>query len=637
MDFFQHQQKAKRRTGLLVLYFCLAIMAVVASVTVAVVLLLGFANIQLHPQQGSILLNPVVYWTALITLGVILFECMLKSWQLRKGGSALAEMLGGRLINTSTTDRAERQLINVVEEMSIASGIAVPQVYVMDQETTINAFAAGFRPSEAVIAVTRGSLERFSRDELQAVIGHEFSHILNADIRINLRMVAVLSGILAVGKIGEYLLYSQRRSHRSYSSRSSKNNGLPALGLALVVIGYVGLFFGRLIKAAVSRQRELLADASAVQFTRNPAGLAGALIHIRNDGGSYLASRHAEDMSHMCFAPSIPMKLKQWLATHPSLDERLEALGPEWVARARARARQSASSAQAQAPTSRTPEGTAGFAGQGLDQATTSQARPPSQQVGTVQQGDMDYARQLLASLPDELRTQAHTPEGARQVLFALVLARSRGDRDALLARCKLPNTPALQSLTDQVARLGPETRLPLIDMALPSLKSQPDDERVQLLKELDTLCHADQHFSLFEWTLLALARQQLDTRAGRNRHTRFHRLGAVAQELQQLFSVLVWAGGASDDRAEALFRQHAGSLLPAARSLLPLSHCSSDKLFSAVDRLADLSPLLKGPVIDCAVDLAMADGTLKTAEKELLRALSSLLECPLPPLFDRR
>lgn len=634
MDFFQHQQKAKRRTGLLVLYFCLAVMAVVASVTVAVVVLLGFADIQLYPQDGTLLLNPVIYWTAIATLAVIVGGCLLKSWQLRKGGSALAEMLGGRLINASTTDKAERQLLNVVEEMSIASGIAVPRVYVMDQEGTINAFAAGFRPSEAVIAVTRGSLERFSRDELQAVIGHEFSHILNSDIRINLRMVAVLAGILAVGKVGEYLLHSSSRSSRSYSSRN-KGNALPVLGLALIVIGYVGLFFGRLIKAAISRQRELLADASAVQFTRNPAGLAGALIHIRNDGGSYLASRHAEDMSHMCFAPSIPMKLKQWLATHPSLDERLAALGPDWVARARTRARQPNQASAPQASQTASVEGTAGFAAGGSGGEQTSLA--PSQHVGTVQQSDMDYARQLLATLPESIRALTHTQDGARQLLFAMVLAGSREDATALIDRCKLPNARALQALTANIASLGPETRLPLIDMALPSLKSQSSQNRQQFLDELEALCNADQHFSVFEWTLMALARQQLDDNAGRNRHTRFHRLGAVAQELQQLFSVLVWASGARDANAEALFSQYAGSLLPAARNLLPLSHCSSDKLFQAVDRLADLSPLLKGPVIDSAVDLAMADGTLKTAERELLRALASLLECPLPPLFDRR
>lgn len=634
MDFFQHQQKARRRTGLLVAYFCMAIAAVVACTTGAVVLTLGLTGFQPDTNGGSVLLHPLVYWTALGTLAVILCGCLLKSWQLRKGGSALAEMLGGRLVSGTTTDKAERQLLNVVEEMSIASGIAVPQVYVMDQEDTINAFAAGFRPSEAIIAVTRGSLNRFSRDELQAVIGHEFSHILNSDIRINLRMVAVLAGILAVGKIGEYLMDSSRHSSYRSSSRG-KNNGFPALGLALIIIGYVGLFFGRLIKAAISRQRELLADASAVQFTRNPAGLAGALIHIRNDGGSYLSSRHAEDMSHMCFAPSVPMKLKQWLATHPSLDERLTALGPDWVARARARARQSSTGATSATATTSTAQGTAGFAPNAPDPATSTSS--VSQQVGTVQQVDMDYARQLLDGLPASVRQQAHTPVGARQLLYALVLARSQCDSASQLARCGLPDSPELQALIQTLSGLGAETRLPLIDMALPALKREPEETRRLFLEQLEALCNADDHFSLFEWTLMALARQQLDEQAGRNRHTRFHRLGAVAQDLQQLFSVLVWAGGAKGEQAESLFRQYAGSLLPAARTLLPLSHCKTAKLFQAVDRLADLSPLLKGPVIDAAADLAMADGMLKTAEKELLRALSSLLECPLPPLFDRR
>lgn len=234
---------------------------------------------------------------SLFTLLVMVCGCLFKTWKLRRGGKGLAAMLGARPIDPDTRHSDEKKLINVVEEMSIASGIPAPQLYVLDKEEAINAFVAGFRPSETVLVVTHGTLKKLDRDELQGVIAHEFSHIFNADMRLNLRLIAVLAGILALGKIGEFMLRGSSR--RSSSNR--KGNSLVLVGLALVVVGYLGLFFGRLIKAAISRQRELLADASAVQFTRNPAGLAGALIKIRNGNGSHLDSVHAEDMSHMCF------------------------------------------------------------------------------------------------------------------------------------------------------------------------------------------------------------------------------------------------------------------------------------------------------------------------------------------------
>ena len=626
MDFFQHQERARRKTGLLVLYFVVAVVAVIASVTAAMLLILHFSGAGVSLQAPWA--HPLTAWIALGTFVVIVGGCLVKTWQLRKGGPALAEMMGAKPIDATTTDNSEQRLLNVVEEMSIAAGIPAPRIYVLEQEPAINAFAAGFRPSEAIVAVTRGTLDKLSRDELQAIIGHEFSHILNADIRINLRMVAVLAGILAVGKVGEHLLHSQR--HQSRSSRRNNKGNLVIVGLALMVIGYVGLFFGRLIKAAISRQRELLADASAVQFTRNPDGLAGALIQVRNNGGSYLANAHAEDMSHMCFVLPVKMHLQRWLSTHPPVDERLTALGEGWVARARARARQSGdpSPNPLSAPQAANVDGSLGFA------PGASPVRVSSQ-VGTVKDADIDWAQTTLAQLPEEIRQSLRQPQGARRALLALILASNRNDTAHQLRQAGLADDqPALETLAEALRPLGATLRLPVIDLALPALKNEPRAAREQLLAELESLAKADNTFSLFEWALLGLARQQLGERAGRNRHTRFHRYGAVAAELQLLFSLLVWASGATQDTGTALFSRYTQGLLPAGRTLLPLTHCSSDKLFQAVDRLTDLSPLLKGPIIDSAVALAMDDGELKTRERETLRALSSLLECPLPPCF---
>ncbi len=283
------------------------------------------------PPPSQWFSHPLTLGISLFTLLVMVCGCLFKIWKLRRGGKGLAAMLGARPIDPDTRHSDEKKLINVVEEMSIASGIPAPQLYVLDKEEAINAFVAGFRPSETVLVVTHGTLKKLDRDELQGVIAHEFSHIFNADMRLNLRLIAVLAGILALGKIGEFMLRGSSR--RSSSNR--KGNSLVLVALALVVVGYLGLFFGRLIKAAISRQRELLADASAVQFTRNPAGLAGALIKIRNGNGSHLDSVHAEDMSHMCFGETLGFRFRNLLATHPPLDERLGALGSDWVARAR--------------------------------------------------------------------------------------------------------------------------------------------------------------------------------------------------------------------------------------------------------------------------------------------------------------
>ena len=632
MDFFQHQERARRKTGLLVLYFILAVAAVVLCVNLALLLAFVWMDVQLVPPSQWFS-HPLTLWITLFTLLVMVCGCLFKTWQLRRGGKGLAAMLGARPIDPDTRHGDEKKLINVVEEMSIASGIPAPQLYVLDKEEAINAFVAGFRPSETVLVVTHGTLKKLDRDELQGVIAHEFSHIFNADMRLNLRLIAVLAGILAVGKIGEFMLRGSSR--RSTSNR--KGNSLILVALALVVVGYLGLFFGRLIKAAISRQRELLADASAVQFTRNPAGLAGALIKIRNGDGSHLDSVHAEDMSHMCFGETLGFRFRNLLATHPPLDDRLGALGSDWVARARSRAR---SATQAATPsTASVPEGVSAFQGDSGVSVEPTVAEPAtSRRVGTVSDADLGYARTLLETLPADLHKKLHNPHQAELALYALILSSSDSDPQRLLQSAGLgEHLSDLLPLRQQLSELGSRLRLPIIDLALPTLKGQPSAQRKAILERLTSLTQADQRTTLFEWALVALARQQLDDRARRNRHTRFNRYRAVAGELQLAFSVMTWASGARDEQARALFRQASHGLLPEARTLLPLSQCSSQRLGQALDRLADLSPLLKGPVIDGLADLVLVDGKVQVSEAEMLRAISALMECPLPPLFAGR
>ena len=310
--FFEHQHLARRNTRVMVLMFLLAVLAVVIAVdlvlaTIYVWSLNDFA-LPAGTRPGVLAVyrqvpGELYLAGAALTAGIILVVSAVNVVKLAGGGSAVADMIGARRVAPATRDPLERRLLNVVEEMAIASGVRVPAVYVMDDERGINAFAAGYDVSNSVVAVTRGTLESLTRDELQGVIGHEFSHILNGDMRLNIRMIGVLAGIVFIGSIGEFIMRSQR------GSRDSKGTApILAAGLALLLVGYIGLFFARLIKAAASRQREFLADASSVQFTRNPEGLAGALERIAGAAsGTYLYNRHAEETSHMFFVQSIAM------------------------------------------------------------------------------------------------------------------------------------------------------------------------------------------------------------------------------------------------------------------------------------------------------------------------------------------
>ena len=320
MDFFERQDKARRKTKLLVFYFIVAICLLILSGYAAVLAIFGRGGVSDSMGESSFTLwQPDLFlWSTLGTLSVILIGSVSKTLQLSKGGSAVAEMLDGRLINSNATEADERKLLNVVEEMSIASGIPVPQVYLLEDEAGINAFAAGHSTSDAAIGVTRGAMQLLSRDQLQGVIGHEFSHVLNGDMRLNLRLMGLIFGILCLTVVGRVLLRTR-----------GKKNPLPLLGLALIVIGGIGVLFGRLIQAAVSRQREFLADAASVQFTRNPDGLAGALKKIGGlSSGSKLESPHAQEASHLFFANGLRSSVSGLMATHPPLEERIRALDP---------------------------------------------------------------------------------------------------------------------------------------------------------------------------------------------------------------------------------------------------------------------------------------------------------------------
>ena len=421
-DFFERQDIARRNTGRLVFLFVLAVLAIMVSIYLLLVVTMGYLS--RDPETGAIdwsltgdlqLVGIAVVGTLVVVGGGTLFKIA----QLRGGGRVIADELGGRRLNPDTSIPAERQLLNVVEEMAIASGTPAPPVYLLDEEEGINAFAAGFTINDAVIGVTRGAVERLPRDELQGVIAHEFSHILNGDMCLNIRLIGLLNGILIIGILGYFMFrvsaFSSYRQRRS--SRDSSPLALLALGAGLMVVGFLGTFFGNLIKAGVSRQREFLADASAVQFTRQPAGIAGALKRIGGVlNGSTVQSPNAPEASHMFFGQATS-GLSGLFATHPPLAERIRQLEPSWNGQF-AEGVPRTGSASAPHPSA---AGVAGLAGAeavngGAAQSVTSAV----DHIGQPNTAHLHYAAELLDELPTAIVDASREPYGARALIYAL-------------------------------------------------------------------------------------------------------------------------------------------------------------------------------------------------------------------------
>jgi Zn-dependent protease with chaperone function len=555
-------------------------------------------------------------------------------------------MLGGRLLDPGTTDPDERRLLNVVEEMSIASGTPVPPVYLLPDDS-VNAFAAGFSPSDAIIGVTRGCMQLLSRDELQGVIAHEFSHILNGDMRLNIRLIGVLHGILMISLVGYFIFRSVALAGRGSRRRDGKGGGgvlaILLLGVLLMVIGYVGVFFGRLIKSAVSRQREFLADASSVQFTRNPDGIAGALRKIGGlSSGSRISSPHAESASHMFFENALGAPFLGLLATHPPLAVRIKRIDPTFdgtfpkverpdTGRAALKDEYPGASAVAGVAAPAPSSGPVEVAPEAVMAC-----------VGTVGVGQLEYARSLRESLPEALMRAAREPYGARAVIYGLLLDRDEAAvRTRQLQRLSVKADRAVYSLTVELlaafAGLSVQHRLPLADMAMPALQQLSNSQYAAFRQNVRYLAEADEQISLFEYTLQRTLLGHLDAAFGRTRKVppQLYSLKPLRRECAVLLSTLAYLGTENDEEAGRAFAQAAEKLLlpSGAVRFLPADACGLAAVDAALTRLSTLAPLQKRSVLDACTTCVLADREVTADEAELLRAVADTLGCPMPPL----
>lgn len=638
MDFFEAQERSRRRTRLLIAVYIVATLAVALAVTAvfgAVLLWVETSPIEAAPQMLA-MRAPVLLNIAIFTLVLIGIASLYRILTLREGGARVARELGGTPVPPDTQDPLRRRLRNVVEEMAIASGVPVPEVYVLEHEPGINAFAAGYRPEDAAVAVTRGTLDQLGRDELQGVIAHEFSHVLNGDMRLNIRLMGPLFGIMVIGLIGRSILRNVRLGRRS--SVRGKGNGVVlvlAVALGLTIIGYVGVMFARLIKAAVSRQREFLADASAVQFTRQANGIAGALKKILGlSDRSYLQRAEAEEVSHMLFAPG--ERLAQLFATHPPLNERIQRLDKSW----RAQAAEAAREAPAGTIRAMPPESIGSFelAPAGLAQLAGNPGPP-----------QLAAAHALHRHVPPRLYEAAHSNEAAFLLVLALILhpdALPRRDQLAYLqGQLGATRTGVVEQLYEEVSRSGSAYRLPLLDLAFPALRNRPDGQLDYLRSLVDHLAHLDGRIELFEYALARVLGEAIErTRrpgrpAGRGRRKLNH--ARQREALRVLFAALAVFGHDNANEARSSWAAGLARLdpqlaadLPEELPVRPGEDGWQARVDQALDVLLPLKPLARRRIVEALGVTAMHDGWLSVAESELLRAVCGVLDCPLPPLY---
>jgi Zn-dependent protease with chaperone function len=618
VDFFAAQDKARSNTKLLVVLFSLAVFCLIVLTNLLLLVTLGFMEpehyqLLLHPQDPN-WLNQLPWsmmgWVSLAVFVVIAAVVSIKQAELSQGGQVIAKALGGSRLDHAIADTKQRQLLNVVEEMAIASGVPVPPVYVMP-ESSINAFAAGYSPADAVIGITQGSLNLLNRDQLQGVIAHEFSHILNGDMRMNIRLIALLHGIEFIGHAGYFLLRSgSRRTAVVISSSKSKDNGGGILGLALglMVLGYLGTFFGSLIKAAVSRQREFLADASAVQFTRNPAGIAGALKAIGGaHSGSKVKNPNADEMSHLFFGEAIS-RWSSLFATHPPLKERIKRIDPSWAGTFPTEAeliRQSTAPA-----------------------AETTGRKPQHQLAGA------EVAATLLAALPALLLHSSRHAASAPALCCACLVQpdylAKQWDLIKNLGQAGLLHN--VDKLYDEVSKLAPVQKLQLVQLAVPGLKQLTKQQFEDFQQLCEALSQADGEEDLLEWTVLSwlqhcvgsqfdpmlLHKKDIGSQLSAIEPAALALLAVCADQAQhQQLQQQAWQAG-----LQALAFDT--TTVKPSISFEQLKHYLPELMHSAPQVKKQLWQMLKAAV--------RADEQVNEQEEMLLRALALLLEVPVSP-----
>lgn len=621
MDFFAAQDRARAASRRLVWWFILCVLAVVAVIYAVLIISRpfwsdglgsGFDDASWWDPTLAAVVGPCIG-------GIIILGSIYKLHELSGGGAVVARSLGGRPVSRSTAEPLERRLVNVVDEMAIASGLPSPEIWLLEQEEGINAFAAGTDPGNAVIGVTSGCLHRLSRDELQGVVAHEFSHILNGDMRLNQRLAGWVFGLVMVSLVGRFMTELVRGQR--YGARSQKGGdpraAIALAGILLWLVGSVGVLLGRLLQAGISRQREFLADAAAVQFTRNPAGLAGALKVIGGtEERSMLSAPAAMEVRHLFFAESGGF-LRGFMRTHPPLEQRIRALEPGWDGKLKR-----------SAPIPGIP--------QVRRNRSTNLVTEP---VFILNPGNSSH---LHSEVGDSILTalskkglRLDSKESARFLILALLLL-NQGPGGPGLPRMEGDESfrAAVQTWRDRLHAASSVERMALIDLALPHLRTMGPSEARRFIDLTTKVIRSDGQINLFEFMLQKVVERQIEIGIGLRRPSmvRYRGLKDVVDEVVQVLNVFdsVMANGAQWPREVVEeFRQHTGKEMPVKSTITGFD---PPALGETLQRLDALPQLAKVQFLRLCGLVVMADRKVDDQEMELLRATAEAVGAPVPP-----
>ena len=666
MNFFQEQERARQHTLVLVVIFVVAILTLIVM---TVLFITGLDVYFDHVPVAVFLSSPFdyvqakyFYLTSIAVLGVVISGSLYKYAQLSGGGKIVAIALGGQQVNRNRANRQEQKLLNVVEEMAIASGISTPTVYLLRGDE-INAFAAGLTFDDAVIGVTQGCIDKLDRDELQGVIAHEFSHIFNGDMRLNLQLTATLHGILLIGIIGEFIFRSSgSKGSRSSSGRNKGGGGVPyflVLGAGLMVLGYVGTFFGSLIKANVSRRREYLADATAVQYTRYPRGISGALKKIAYFS-SKLHSPAAEVYSHLYFAEGVSSLFSNLTATHPPLKKRIKKVEPSWNGKfpdySRSRNIKDRKHAKEKldkeaARKARAEKVNMAVAGRELDQDSDVKSRRRSKkerfvqgaiaaammQVGTMHEDTIEEVQKEISELDKRILDRLNEPLGAQAVLLSLLY--DGAYKDELYGVVQEENPYLLLEFASFMREghtgLQKQSAL-IIALAMNALKSLSIEQYQHFKKIVEAFVVVDNRVTLFEWSLQYIIQRPLELHLGVRevpKRTGTH-IGAVKKEVETLYSMLVQAQYEDEVVAKEAFDKTKKAIQAGALQYIPKDQIDHALFLQAVTAIERTKPVISERIFEGVLHCIKLDGKVSDTENAFIHAIAQLMQVPLPREF---
>ena len=663
MNFFEQQDQARRRTTWLVVLFLLSI-ACVALSFYGLALFVIVPQAQDHGAKGAeIWWNPQIFMEITGAVCLIIFlGAGVQRLRLGGTGKSVAEALGGQPLQGATENADEQKLRDVVDEMAIASGMPVPPIYIL-QEDAINAFAAGKNPQDAVLGFTRGAITQLNRDELQGVTGHEFSHIAHKDTRLNLRIACVVAGVMLIALIGRVMLQVAGRIATAPRMSSKKDDrggaalAFVAVGLGLLIVGGIGAFFGRLLQAAVSRQREFLADASAVQYSRNPAGISSALRKIGGLPFTAIQSPAASGLNHFFFSKSI----NSWLSTHPPLPERIHRIEQGGFISDVVGQSSGATPMDSIGAISNSGNLAAGFVGDDAPRVSSDSANNPAEfhpvfRAAThadgrpltrddvfkatvsrvIPQESLDEARVLLKKIPEAVQVAAREPLDVQAVLLLLVTDPKNENRNQVRALALKQLGESVVACWDRLAssmlELPDEIRLVVLDLCVPTLTQLTKQQYVAFRTTLTAAMRSDSQIDLFEWMTRIVLTRRIETRFGAMSQKKPTRsMQECSQEMRIVLGTLARAGG-SDHSARAFDLGTAACELNAL-AFPSAAECALDALHISLEVLDALAPGDRKLLAKALVCVAAADNVYNTQELLLLRAFAYRLDIHLPLL----